>query len=141
MIRGSLLLQEDTLKERTRFCWASLFAEGLYNKELAVANPKPTGFDDEHVFPRDMWIATYKESDPPTFDELLNFALQGCDIMIEGTHNDQVTTYVMWSFATPIVLDQERTSIVSFPTVEKEEEVDYILSTLYAAYYRTKMME
>ena len=134
MIRGSLII--DTIEERTRFCWASLFAEELHDKELAVANPQPTEYDGVHVFPRDVWLATYNESNPPTYNELLNYALQGCDIMITGTHNEQPTTYVMWSFATPIP-EINRTNIISFPTVEEEEVADYIAASLYAAYYRS----
>ena len=126
----------SNIEERTRLCWASLFAKNLYDQEVTVVNPAPKTFDGARIFPDDIYIATYHSTDPtlPTYEELLQYAKRGYDILCEGTHDQsRETTYVLWSLPDPIP-GTNITTIISHPEVETESERDLVVKLLIDAY-------
>lgn len=61
--------EANSTRNSLKFAYAFMLCKKLYLKECSFINPNPKQHDSKHIYPRDIFSASYSESNLPTWEE------------------------------------------------------------------------
>ena len=133
-----------TYENRVKLLYAFLVSPEFYHQDFAVYNPCPKEYDQEHIFPRDIYSFAYsrdKGKAVPELKEILN-AVSGTQVPVVsiGSHKKRIDRTIVLGVLPDIMSDDagqrpEQALTIKFigevSAKERKEVINKLVNTYY----------